>query len=238
MRIAIIGYGKMGHEIEKLALERNHQIVLRIDENNVKSITKQDFENVDLAIEFSKPESAFFNINMCFDNHIPVVSGTTGWLDNFDKLIERCTNEKQTFFYASNYSIGVNMFFKLNTQLANMMNQHQDYEVSIEETHHIQKIDAPSGTAISLANGIIENIDRKIKWEKEAKSSKDSVSIHSFREGSVPGNHKVIYESPFDKIMIEHDAKSRKGFALGAVLAAEFIVHKKGFYTMNDLLKF
>lgn len=238
MRIAIIGYGKMGHEIEKLALERNHQIILRIDENNINSITKPDFENVDIAIEFSKPESAFSNINLCFDNHIPVVSGTTGWLDNFNKLIERCTNEKQTFFYASNYSIGVNMFFKLNTQLANMMNQHQDYEVSIEETHHMQKIDAPSGTAISLAKEIIENIDRKNKWEKETKRSEDSVSIHSFREGSVPGNHKVIYESPFDKIMIEHDAKSRKGFALGAILAAEFILHKKGYYTMNDLLKF
>lgn len=238
MKIAIIGYGKMGQEIEKLALLRNHEIVLRIDENNIKSISKVDFKKVDIAIEFSKPESAFSNINLCFDNQIPVVCGTTGWLEKLDEIIKRCKDEKQTFFYASNYSLGVNLFFKLNTQLASLMNRFSDYEVSIEETHHIQKVDSPSGTAITLAKGIIENINRKNKWNKENTSSKDSVSIQSFREGSVSGNHKVIYESPFDKIRIEHDAKSRKGFALGAILAAEFVVNKKGYYTMDDLLKF
>ncbi len=237
MNIAIIGYGKMGKEIEKLARERNHNVILRIDENNIKSLTKDDFSNVDVAIEFSVPESAFSNINLCFDNNIPVVSGTTGWLEKFDDVLERCKNENNTFFYASNYSIGVNLFFKLNKHLAKIMNNFTDYNVRVEETHHTQKMDAPSGTAITLAEGLIENIERKNNWEKEQENSDKAIAVKSFREGNVPGNHKVIYDSPFDKIMIEHDAKSRKGFALGAILAAEFIIGKKGYYSMDDLLK-
>ncbi len=237
MNIAIIGYGKMGKEIEKLAQERDHNVVLRIDENNIKSLTKDDFSNVDVAIEFSVPECAFSNINLCFDNNIPVVSGTTGWLEKFDDVLERCKNENKTFFYASNYSIGVNLFFKLNKHLAKMMNNFADYNVRVEETHHTQKLDAPSGTAITLAEGLIENIERKNNWEKEQENSDNVIVVKSFREGNVPGNHKVIYDSSFDKIMIEHNAKSRKGFALGAILAAEFIISKKGYYSMDDLLK-
>ena len=226
----------MGKEIEKLALERNHNVILRVDENNITSIGKDNFKEVDVVIEFSTPESAFNNINVCLDNNLPVVSGTTGWLNQFDKIINRCETENKTFFYASNYSVGVNILFKLNDYLAQIMNNFPDYNIEIEETHHIQKLDAPSGTAITLADGIIENNDRINKWERENTDSESSMPIKSFREGSVPGNHKIIYESSFDKISIEHDAKSRKGFALGAVLAAEFIIGKKGYFTMNDLL--
>lgn len=226
----------MGKEIEKLAFERNHNVILRVDENNINTIKSIDFEGVDVVIEFSSPESAFRNINFCLDNDLPVVSGTTGWLDQLDKITNRCKKEDKTFFYASNYSLGVNILFKLNNYLAQIMDNFPTYSVKIEETHHTQKIDAPSGTAISLAEGIIDNNKRVNNWEKEESVSKDSIPIKSFREGSVPGNHKIIYESSFDKIMVEHDAKSRKGFALGAVLAAEFIVGKKGYFTMNDLL--
>ncbi|MBU8893123.1 MAG: 4-hydroxy-tetrahydrodipicolinate reductase [Bacteroidales bacterium] len=238
MNIAIFGYGKMGREIEKLALDRKHEVVLRIDENNISSISKNDFKKVDVVIEFSTPESAFSNINLCFDNNMPVVSGTTGWIGKIDEIINRCKTENKTFFYASNFSLGVNLFFKLNKYLAKLTNNFSDYNVKIEETHHSQKLDAPSGTAITIAEGIIENMDRKNNWEKEKSDSKNTIPIKSFREGTMPGNHKVIYDSLFDKISIEHDSKSRKAFALGAVLAAEFIVDKKGYFTMDDLLKF
>lgn len=237
MNIAIIGYGKMGREIEKLALERNHQVVLIVDENNINALTKDDFSKVDVAVEFSVPQSAYSNIQLCFDHHIPVVSGTTGWLEKFEQIVERCKFEQQSFFYASNYSIGVNLFFMLNKQFAKIMNRFTAYDVTIEETHHKQKVDAPSGTAITLAEGLIENLEQKTKWAKEIALTKDSVAIKSYREDAVPGNHKVIYNSDFDQITIEHDAKSRKGFALGAILAAEYIVDKKGCFTMNDLLK-
>lgn len=238
MNLAIIGYGRMGKEIEQIALDRGHKVLLKIDESNVSSVNKDNFKNIDVAIEFTVPESAFSNINLCFKYDIPVVSGTTGWLNKFDIILDKCKKENQTFFYASNYSIGVNLFFKLNRDLAKMMNKFLDYNVKVEETHHTKKVDAPSGTAITITEGLIENIERKNKWEEEKENSDDSIAVKSFREGNVPGNHKIIYESEFDEIMIEHDAKSRKGFALGAVLAAEFIADKKGYYTMNDLLKF
>ncbi len=238
MNIAIIGYGKMGKEIEKIALERNHQVGLVIDENNVNNITQEDFKNIDVAIDFSIPESAFKNINLCFDYNVPIVSGTTGWLDKFDDVIARCKKESKTFFYASNYSIGVNLFFKLNEQLAKLMNKFSNYNVEVEETHHTKKVDAPSGTAITLAEGLIDNLDRKEAWQKESASSEKAISVKSYREGNVPGNHKITYESGFDKIMIEHNAKSRIGFALGAVMAAEFIADKKGYFTMDNMLKF
>ena len=228
----------MGREVETLAQSRGHKVVLRIDENNIDSIDSNDFKNVDVAIEFSRPESAYSNIILCFENNIPVVSGTTGWLDKSDDVIEKCERENKTFFYASNFSLGVNLFFRLNKYLAQIMNKFPDYDIKIEETHHTQKLDAPSGTAITLAKGLIENIERKKKWEKENALSNESIAIQSFREGNVTGNHKIIYDSSFDKIMIEHDAKSRKGFALGAVLAAEFIVNKKGYFTMDSLLEF
>ena len=237
MNIAIVGYGKMGKEIERIAQDRGHHIVLKIDENNVNSVISENLKNVDVAIEFSVPQSAFTNISLMLDHKVPVVSGTTGWVDKLDLIIERCKNDQGTFFYASNYSIGVNLFFNLNKKLAQLMNHFPDYEISIEETHHSQKIDAPSGTAITLANDLIQAIDHKEEWKKEKAESEESIVIKSYREGTVPGNHKVIYESSFDKITIEHDAKSRKGFAIGAVLAAEFIKDKKGYFTMNELLK-
>ena len=237
MNIAIIGYGKMGKEIDEIAQVRGHNVLLRIDENNINSINSSSWKEIDVAIEFSKPESAFSNINLCFDNNIPVVSGTTGWLNKFEEVISRCKTDGKSFFYASNFSLGVNLFFKLNRYLSQLMDKFPDYSVKIEESHHMQKLDAPSGTAITLAEGIIENIERKNRWEKELEGSVDSIAIKSNREGEVPGNHKIIYDSEFDSVVIEHDAKSRKGFAVGAVMAAEFIVDKKGYHTMNDLLK-
>lgn len=236
MNIALIGYGKMGKEIEQVALDRGHEVLVKLDIKNIKDVKQEDLKHIHVAIEFSNPESAFSNINLCFDYNIPVVSGTTGWLDQFDEVVNRCKTENKTFFYASNYSIGVNLFFKLNSYLAKMMNKFNAYDVHVEETHHTQKLDAPSGTAITLTQELINQIDRKKKWEKEAVSKRDSIAVKSLRKGMVPGNHKVTYESSFDKIMIEHNAKSRKGFALGAVLAAEHIAGKTGFFTMNDML--
>ena len=237
MNLAIIGYGKMGKEIEQIALSRNHKVVLKIDENNINNINLDDFKDVDVAVEFSKPESAFSNINLCLDNNVPVVSGTTGWLDKFDEVILRCKSEQKGFFYASNFSLGVNLFFHLNKYLAKMMNNYKDYNIILEETHHTQKIDAPSGTAITLAEGIIEENEEKVAWVKEQSEKNNEIPIKSYRVGQVPGNHKIIYESDFDQIMIEHNAKSRKGFAMGALLAAEFMVGKKGYYSMKDLIK-
>ncbi|MCB2196398.1 MAG: 4-hydroxy-tetrahydrodipicolinate reductase [Bacteroidetes bacterium] len=237
MKIAIIGYGKMGKEIEQVALDRGHEILLKLDVSNIRNVKKEDLQDIDVAVEFSNPESAFSNINLCFDHNIPIVSGTTGWLDKFNETVQRCKREQKTFFYASNYSIGVNLFFKLNSYLAKMMNKFSAYDVHVEETHHTQKLDAPSGTAITLTEELLNSLDRKKNWEKEAASNSDSIAVMSFREGKVPGNHKVTYESSFDKLMIEHNAKSRKGFALGAVLAAEFIVGKTGYFSMNDMLK-
>ncbi len=237
MKIAIIGYGRMGKEIEKLALQRGHKIIFTIDQNNWKEVKSENFKQADVAIEFTHPESAYQNILHCFKANVPVVSGTTGWMDNLEKAIELCKSERKTFFYASNFSLGVNLFFKVNDYLAQLMDNYPDYKVNIEETHHTKKLDAPSGTAISLAKGIIKNINRVNQWKKENAEDVGIVPVKSFRIGNVSGNHKVMYESAFDKITIEHDAKNRIGFALGAVLAAEFIYNKKGFYTMNDLIR-
>ncbi|MDX9696938.1 MAG: 4-hydroxy-tetrahydrodipicolinate reductase [Bacteroidales bacterium] len=236
MRIALIGYGKIGVEIEKIALSRGHSINLIIDKNNESDLNSVEKNTIDVAIEFTSPESAVKNIQKCFGLNIPVVCGTTGWTNDLDSIVNYCKSNNKTFFYASNYSLGVNIFFKINRFLAKIMNDYQAYEPHIEETHHTQKLDAPSGTAITLADGLIQSVERKTKWVKENASSNDELVIKSFREGQVPGNHKVIYESTFDTIQIEHDAKSRQGFALGAVLAAEFIAGKTGYFTMNDLL--
>ena len=239
MKIALIGYGKMGHEIEKIALERGHEIVSIIDVNNQEAFDKAEFRSADVAIEFSTPSSAINNYRRAFQHHVPVVAGTTGWLEHLDEIKDKCANDGQTFFYASNYSLGVNVFFALNKYLSKLMNNYSDYDVSMEETHHIHKLDAPSGTAITLAEGIIENIDRKDKWTLDRTDiSPSSIHIEAIRDGEVPGNHKVKYLSSFDSITIEHDAVSRKGFALGAVVAAEFTKGKKGFFGMNDLLNF
>lgn len=237
MKIALIGYGKMGHEIEKIARERGHEIVCIIDMDEEEKFDSSEFKGADVAIEFTSPESALRNYRQAFAAGIPVVSGTTGWLAHLDEIKEACGKNGKTFFYASNFSLGVNIFFALNKYLAGLMNNYPDYDVRMEETHHIHKLDAPSGTAITLAEGILANIDRKEGWALDNDAlDKDTLRIDAFREGEVPGIHSVIYESDADLIRITHDAKNRKGFALGAVLAAEFTKGKKGFLTMEDML--
>lgn len=236
MKIALIGYGKMGHEIEKIALERNHQVVCTIDINEDYKFESEEFKSADVAIEFTSPESAINNYKRAFAAGVAVVSGTTGWLEHLDEIKKECSDNGKTFFYASNFSLGVNLFFALNKKLAKMMSGYSNYDVRMEETHHIHKLDAPSGTAITLAEGILENIDTKSKWVLDNSESSDDLQITSFREGEVPGIHTVIYESDVDSITITHDAKSRKGFAFGAVLAAEFTNGKKGFLGMDDML--
>ena len=225
MKIALIGYGKMGKTIEQIAIQRGHQIVSIIDINNAEDIYSEAFKSADAAIEFTTPATAFNNYMKCFEVGVPVVSGTTGWLDRIGEIKEKCEKEGKTFFYASNFSIGVNIFFA-------------SYDVKMTEVHHIHKLDAPSGTAITLAEGILENIDRKDRWTLENAESATDLPIHAIREGEVPGIHEITYESDVDTISIKHDAKSRAGFALGAVIAAEFTAGKKGFLGMNDLFKF
>ena len=238
MKIALIGYGKMGHIIERIARERGHEIVAIIDKDNQQDFDSEAFRSADAAIEFSMPAAALDNYKRCFAAHIPVVAGTTGWLDSIDQVKAACADGGQTFFYASNYSIGVNIFFALNKYLARIMNNYPAYDVRMEETHHIHKLDAPSGTAITLAEGIIAELDSKTSWVEGRAPEKGELGITAFRRDEVPGIHTVIYESAVDTITITHDAKSREGFALGAVVAAEWIQGKRGFLTMDDMLKF
>ena len=239
MKIALLGYGKMGREIEKIAIDRNHTIELTIDINNSSDFTIENLKKCDVAIDFSFPDSAYNNIATCFKAGIPIVSGTTGWLDKYDEIIDMCSEYNGTFFYSSNYSLGVNIFFNVNKHLAGLMNRFNNYDVHVEETHHTQKLDAPSGTAISLANDIIEKIDRKEKWELDhMQNDKSILKIKAHRIENVPGDHVIRYDSPIDFIEIKHSAKNRKGLALGAVLAAEFIKDKKGVFSMKDLLGF
>lgn len=230
MRIALLGYGKMGKTVEKIALERGHEIVLRIDNAH----TPYDIAVADVAIEFSMPESAFVNIQNCIENQVPVVAGTTGWLKDYDKAVTLCEQHQSAFLYASNFSVGVNVFFALNKTLAKLMATLKEYDVSIEEIHHTQKLDAPSGTAITLAEGIIANSD-KTDWKLGAAQAKE-IPIEAKRIENVPGTHTVTYQSQVDTIEIKHTAHNRNGFALGAVLAAEWIVGKKGVFSMNDVL--
>jgi 4-hydroxy-tetrahydrodipicolinate reductase len=238
MRIALFGYGKMGKEIEQIALQRGHSVVLKIDENNIGSITKDDLGKCDAAIEFSTPHSAIANMNKCFDAGLPVVVGTTGWYDKTEEVKRSCKDKNGCLFYASNFSIGVNIFFKLNEQLAKMMNAYSDYNVSMEEIHHVHKLDAPSGTAISLANQITANLKRKKQWSNVKTEKAEELEIISKRIDEVPGTHSVKYFSSIDDIEIKHTAHSRKGFAMGAVLASEFVKGKKGVFGMNDLMQF
>ncbi len=238
MNIAIIGYGKMGHEIEKICRERGHNIVCTIDAGEESKFDSQEFKKADVAIEFSSPQSALNNYKRAFAANVPVVSGTTGWLDNIDEVKQACQEEGQTFFYASNFSLGVNILFAVNKYLANIMNDFPEYNVHVDETHHIHKLDAPSGTAITIAEGILESVERKKQWKLDEQKSDDELQINAFREGEVPGIHTIKYESEVDTIELTHDAKSRKGFALGAVVAAEFTANKKGFLGMEDLLPF
>jgi 4-hydroxy-tetrahydrodipicolinate reductase len=238
MKIALIGYGKMGREIEKIALDRGHEISLVIDINNVHDLNPENLAKTDAAIDFTTPDAAFDNIMICFKAGVPVVSGTTGWHERLDEVTNYCIKNHQTFFYASNYSLGVNVFFHINKKLAQMMNSFSNYNVSVEEIHHTRKLDAPSGTAITLAGDIIALIDRKSKWELNEETEKQNLKIKAVREDDIPGTHIVTYESDVDYIKIKHVARNRQGFAFGAVLAAEFILGKTGVYTMNDLLQF
>lgn len=230
MKIALLGYGKMGKMIEQTAISRNHEIVLKVD------VDTKDFDIsvADVAIDFSTPSSAFNNIKLCIENKVPIISGTTGWLDNYDEAVKLCNSNEGAFIYASNYSLGVNIFFQLNETLARMMNNLSQYDVRIEEIHHTQKLDAPSGTAITLAEGIINNSE-KDGWKLEY-ANENEIPITAKRIGSVPGTHTVSYTSNIDSIDIVHTAYNREGFALGAVVAAEWIIGKKGVYTMKDVL--
>ena len=230
MKIALLGYGRMGKEIEKIALSRGHEIVIRKDVDDTIDITLAE-----VAIDFSVPSSAFNNITDCINNNVPVISGTTGWLEKYDEVVRRCEKKKSAFLYASNYSLGVNIFFELNKQLAKMMRHLQDYEISMEEIHHTKKLDAPSGTAITLAEGIIENSSKK-NWELGEKTSQENIPIKAKRTPNIPGTHSDWYTSEVDSIEIKHTANSRKGFALGAVVAAEWILGKKGVFSMKDVL--
>ena len=236
MNIALIGYGKMGKAIEEIAISKGHQIVLKIDFDNLSDLNKANLQKADVAIEFTQPESAFENIRKCIEYGTPVVSGTTGWTERLDEIKNLCNKNKCGFLYASNFSVGVNIFFEVNKRLAALMANHQDYEIALEEIHHTQKKDAPSGTAISLADQILENVSRKSKWVNHLSDNPVELEIISERIDPAPGTHKVKYTSAIDDIEIIHTAHSRKGFAAGAVLAAEFLAGKKGIFTMKDVL--
>jgi 4-hydroxy-tetrahydrodipicolinate reductase len=238
MNIALIGYGKMGKEVEAIALQRGHHIVLVTDHLSPELFTTENLRKADAAIEFTSPEAAKKNILKCFEAGVPVVSGTTGWVEEIEEITQACLSMQGAFFYASNFSLGVNILFRINKYLAEIMNHYDDYEVSISETHHIHKKDAPSGTAITLSNGIIEKISGKTAWTGIHPHKNNEILIQSFRKGEVFGDHSVSYESFADIIQLSHSAKDRKGFALGAVLAAEFIPGKKGIFSMDDLMKF
>ncbi|HET6244380.1 MAG: 4-hydroxy-tetrahydrodipicolinate reductase [Bacteroidetes bacterium] len=237
MKIALLGYGKMGKEIERIALERKHHIVLKMGVENLADLTPENLSKADVAIEFSTPESAVENIKKCFDANVPVVIGTTGWLNNLEEVKKRCLELKQAMLWASNFSVGVNLFFELNKQLAQLMNNQFEYDVELEETHHIHKLDAPSGTAITLAEDIINNLERKSSWKKETAEKSSDLVIQSHRIENVPGTHLVKYSSKVDDIQITHTAHSREGFALGAVIASEWIAGKTGIFSMRDVLK-
>lgn len=230
MKIALLGYGKMGKTIERIAIERGHEVVLKITEN----IEDHNLQQADVAIDFSIPKAAFKNITTCFKEGVPVISGTTGWLENYDSAVKACEKEGAAFLYASNFSVGVNLFFELNKKLASLMKSFNDYSVEIEEIHHLQKLDAPSGTAITLAEQIIDK-SSKTGWQLD-KAGGNEIPIYARREENVPGTHVISYKSSIDSIEIKHTAHSREGFALGAVLAAEWIKDKKGVFSMKDVL--
>ncbi|CAM1357853.1 4-hydroxy-tetrahydrodipicolinate reductase [Tenacibaculum sediminilitoris] len=230
MKIALLGYGRMGKEIERIALQRGHEIVIKATKQETYDIKKAD-----IAIDFSVPSSAYNNISNCINNNIPVISGTTGWLDKYNDIVDLCNDKKGAFIYASNFSLGVNVFFELNKQLAKMMSTLEQYNVSIEEIHHTKKLDAPSGTAITLAEGVIENTNKKA-WVLDERTSEENISITAIRTPDIPGTHTVTYNSEVDTINIKHTAHNRQGFAIGAVVAAEWLKGKTGVFTMRDVL--
>ncbi len=236
MRIALIGYGKMGQAIESIAIAKGHEIVLKIDINNAADLNKENIAQADVAIEFTGPHSAFANVMKCLELGIPVICGSTGWLDNWAEAKKYCEQQNGTLLYASNYSIGVNLFFELNTFLAKLMRNHTDYNVTMEEIHHRQKKDAPSGTAITLAEQVLQNIPGKKQWVNHPSNNPGELEIISERTDPAPGTHKIKYSSSVDDIEIIHTAHNRVGFAGGALLAAEFVISKKGIFGMKEVL--
>lgn len=236
MNLALIGYGKMGKEIEKIAVSRGHKVTLIIDISNPQDLTIENLKKCDVAIEFTIPDSAVDNYKKCFEAGIPVVSGTTGWLGKMDEVHKKCSETNGTFFYASNFSIGVNIFFELNRKLAQLIAGYNNYNVEMTEVHHIHKLDAPSGTAISLAEDILKIIPGKTAWVNDKTPAENELNIKSERIGEVPGIHTIKYESDVDFIEITHSSKNRRGLAFGVVLAAEYCLGRKGILTMKDLL--
>lgn len=236
MNIALIGYGKMGKAIEEIAVQRGHTIILKIDIDNADQFTSENLSKADVAIEFTSPQSAFENLKKLMQFQTATVCGSTGWLDNLEEIKEACKKNGTAFLYASNYSVGVNIFFEVNKRLATLMAPHDDYEIQLTEIHHTAKKDAPSGTAITLAEQVLENIFRKKKWVNHISDNPEELEILSERIDPAPGTHKVKYSSAIDDIEIIHTAHTRKGFALGAVLAAEFLAGKKGVFTMKEVL--
>jgi 4-hydroxy-tetrahydrodipicolinate reductase len=236
LKIALVGYGKMGKAIEEIALQRGHEIVLKIDLNNGIDFTAANLQKANVAIEFTGPNSAYHNIMKCLEFGVPLVCGSTGWLDKMDEVKGYCRQQNGCFLYASNFSVGVNIFFEINKRLAELMKPHTDYNVTMEEIHHTQKRDAPSGTAVTLAEQVMEKIDRKNKWVNGETDHLEELSITSKRIDPAPGTHTVSYHSDVDTIDIIHTAHNRTGFATGAVLAAEFVQHKKGIFSMKEVL--
>lgn len=237
MRIMLLGYGKMGKTIEQIAIQRGHQVPFKIDYHNTEDLYKITAKDVDVAIEFTQPESAYRNVKFCLEAGIPIVCGTTGWLEKKSEMEELCRHKAGSFFYASNYSVGVNLFFHFNRILGRIMNSYPDYDINMEEIHHTEKKDAPSGTAITLAEGIIQTVNVKQKWVNEHSVKMEELPIISKRIENVPGTHTIAYMSPVDTIEIKHTAHSREGFASGAVIAAEWLVGKKGVFGMSDMIK-
>ena len=245
MKIALLGYGKMGQIIERFALERGHEIVLKINIDNQDELTASNLRKADVAIDFSTPDAAIDNIYACFDANLPVVVGTTGWYGQLQEVKNDCLQRNNALLYGSNFSIGVNLFFHVNKLLAKVMNNFPAYEVQVEEIHHTQKLDSPSGTAMTIAEGIIDNLDRKSEWVNELVGSpfddvlkKEQLLIESHRIENVPGTHTVVYSSEVDEIEFKHTAHSRSGFALGAVVAAEWLEGRQGFYNITDIFDF
>ncbi|PTS94576.1 4-hydroxy-tetrahydrodipicolinate reductase [Pedobacter sp. HMWF019] len=245
MKIALLGYGKMGQIIERFALERGHEVVLKINIDNLEELTTSNLRKADIAIDFSAPDAALGNIYACFEANLPVVVGTTGWYGELQKVKDDCLSSNNTLLYGSNFSIGVNIFFHINEVLAKVMNNYPAYEVQVEEIHHTQKLDAPSGTAMTIAEGIIDQLDGKKEWVNELEGTpfndvlkNDQLLITSQRIEHVPGTHTVIYSSEVDDIELKHTAHSRAGFALGAIVAAEWLKDKQGFYNIADIFNF
>jgi 4-hydroxy-tetrahydrodipicolinate reductase len=245
MNIALLGYGKMGQIIERFAIERGHDIVLKIGIENVEDFTKENLKKADVAIDFSAPDAAVSNIYKCFEAGLPVVVGTTGWYGNLQQIKNDCLKGNNTLLYGSNFSVGVNLFFHLNKVLAKLMNNYPAYEVQVEEIHHTQKLDSPSGTAMTIAEDIIDAVDRKNEWVNEVIGTSvpdsfknEQLLIESHRIENVPGTHTVVYSSEVDDIEIKHTAHNRAGFALGAVIAAEWLENKQGFYSVADVFDF